>query len=149
MAAPAYTWEFKYDLFGDRTPKIVTLEAASSLEVKIGTLVALSSGQVAAAGDSASTLLGLAMEDNDGDAATAGDPVKVALIAPGMVIRGTADADADTLQGFNGKTIDLNADGSLDVADTTNGCLSVFRCNNSAGTQVDCVITEFDIASVN
>jgi len=58
-----------------------------------------------------------------------------------MVIRGTADADASALQGFTNKTIDTNADGSLDVADTTNGCLSVFRVNNTAGTEVDCVVT--------
>lgn len=148
MAAPAYTWEFKYDLWGDRTPKYVTLEAASGLETKIGTLVYMSSGQVAAAGASASTLFGIAAEATT-TAATAGDAIKVYPIAAGMVIRGTADADASALAGFSGKTIDLNADGSLDVADTSNGCLSVYRVNNSAGTEVDCVITEFDMGPVN
>jgi hypothetical protein len=104
-----------------------------------GTLLINNGGQVDEAGDSAAEIIGIAQETISD--ATAADPVKVALIAPGMVIRGTADADASALAGFNGKTIDLNAAGTLDVADTTNGCLSVYRCNNSANTEVDCVIT--------
>lgn len=148
MAAPAYTWKFVYDLWGTRVPRRITLEAADALETLVGTLLTMSSGQVAAAGASAASLIGLAVAETSA-AATAADPVKVDIIAPGMVIRGTADSDASALQGFSGKTIDLNADGSLDVADTSNGCLSVFRVNNSAGTEVDCVITEFDMGSVN
>ena len=140
MAAPAYTWQFVYDLFGDRVPKVITLEAAASLETLAGTLLVMSSGQVAAAGASSAEIIGLAVEATSA-AATAADPVKVAVIAPGMVIRGTADADASALQGFTNKTIDTNADGSLDVGDTINGCLSVFRVNNTAGTEVDCVVT--------
>ena len=139
MAAPTYTWEFVYDLFGDRVPKIVTLEATANLETKVGTLVVMASGQVDEATASAGEVIGLAMEETA--AASAADPIKVAIIAPGMVIRGTADADASALQGFTNKTIDVNTDGSLDVADTTNGCLSVFRVNNAAGTEVDCVVT--------
>jgi len=140
MAAPAYTWKFVYDLFGDRVPKVITLEATANLETKIGTLLIMSSGQVDEATASAGEVIGLAMEATSA-AATAADPVKVQVIAPGMVIRGTADADASALQGFTHKTIDVNADGSLDVGDTTNGCLSVFRVNNAAGTEVDCVVT--------
>ena len=140
MAAPAYTWKFVYDLCGDRIPKVVTLEATANLETKIGTLLIMSSGQVDEAGASSAEIIGLAMEATSA-AATAADPVKVAIIAPGMVIRGTADADASALQGFTNKTIDTNADGSLDVADTADGCLSVFRVNNAAGTEVDCVVT--------
>ena len=140
MAAPTYTWEFKYDLFGDRVPKVVTLEATAGLETKVGTLLVMASGQVDEATASAAEIIGLAMEATSA-AATAADPIKVAIIAPGMVIRGTADADASALQGLTNKTIDVNSDGSLDVADTTNGCLSVFRVNNAAGTEVDCVVT--------
>lgn len=148
MAAPTYTWEFVYDLWGDRVPKVVTLEATTSLETLVGTLVFMSSGQVDNASASAATLFGLAAEATSA-AATAGDAIKVYPIAPGMVIRGTADADASTLAGFNGKTADVNTNGSLDVADTSDGCLSVYRVNNSAGTEVDCVITEFDAGCVN
>ena len=140
MAAPTYTWEFVYDLWGDRVPKVVTLEAEDNLETKVGTLLILTAGQVLEAGNSAAEIIGLAMEDSGGEMDDA-DPIKVAIIAPGMVIRGTADADASALQGFTNKTIDLNADGSLDVADTADGCLSVYRVNNAAGTIVDCVVT--------
>ena len=139
MAAPTYTWKFVGDLAGDRVPKIVTLEAAASLDAVVGTLLVNSSGQVAAAGANSAEIIGICAEAIS--SATAADPVKVELIAPGMIIRGTADADASSLAGFNGKTIDTNADGSLDVDDTSNGCLSVYRCVNSAGTTVDCVVT--------
>jgi len=141
MAAPAYTWEFVYDLWGDRVPKMVTLEASATLETKVGTLVIMSSGQVDEATASAVGIIGIAAEATSA-AATAKDPIKVYVIAPGMVIRGTADADATALAGFSGKTVDVNADGSLDVGDTTNGSLSVHRVNNAAGTIVDCVITK-------
>ena len=140
MAAPTYTWEFVYDLFGDRVPKVVTLEATASLETKVGTLVIMSGGQVDEATASAAEVIGIAAEATSA-AASARDPIKVYIIAPGMVIRGTADADASALQGFTNKTIDVNTTGDLDVADTSNGCLSVYRVNNSAGTEVDCVIT--------
>ena len=140
MAAPTYTWEFVYDLWGDRVPKLVTLEATTSLMTKVGTLLIMSSGQVDEATSSAIELVGLAAEEIS-VAATAADPVRVYMIAPGMVIRGTADADASSLQGFNGKTIDVNTNGSLDVGDTTDGQLSVFRVNNAAGTEVDVVFT--------
>jgi len=144
MTAPAYTWQFVYDLFGNRVPKIATFEATTGLLVKQGNLVFLSTGQLDEAGNTQDSLLGIAAETLDA-AATAADPVKVEIIAPGMVIRGTADTDASSLAGFSGKTIDLNADQSLDVADTSDGCLSVFRVNNAAGTEVDCVITEHDM----
>ena len=140
MTAPAYTWKFVCDLFGNRTPKLVTLEATTDLLTKVGTLVIMSSGQVDEATASAAEVIGIAAEEIS-TAATATDPVQIYIIAPGMVIRGTADADASALQGFTNKTIDVNTDGSLDVGDTTDGCLSVWRVNNSAGTEVDCVIT--------
>lgn len=140
MAAPTYTWEFVYDLWGNRVPRMVTLEATTSLETKVGTLLIMSSGQVDEATASATAVIGIAAEATSA-AATAKDPIKVYVIAPGMVIRGTADADASALAGFTNKTIDVNTDGSLDVADTSGGCLSVYRVNNSAGTEVDCVVT--------
>ena len=145
MAAPAYTWEFVQDLRGDRVPKVATLEAAASLETKVGTLLINSSGQCAAGGASVDGVIGLAMTATSA-AASAGDAVKVALLAPGMVIKGTADADASALSGFAGKTQDLNADGSLDVADTSNGALSVYRTEDS-GLTVYCTINAAKFAT--
>jgi len=139
MAAPTYTWEFAYDLFGTRVPIVTTLEAITLLETKVGTLCIMNSGQVDEATASAVTIIGLAMEDIDGSPATAADPIKVALLAPGMVIKGTADADASALAGFSGKLVDVNTDGSLDVADTTNGSLSVHKTED-AGLTVYCVV---------
>lgn len=139
MPAPTYTWKYVYDLWGgERTPVVATLEATSGLYTVKGTLLIMNGGQVDEAGDSAAEIIGIAAEDvSDANAA---DPVKVELIAPGMVIRGTADADASAEAGFDHKTVDLNANGSLDVTDTSNGCLAVYRTNNSAGTEVDCII---------
>ena len=146
MAAPAYTWEFFCDLLGDRVPKIVTLEASSNLETKVGTAVIATSGQVDEATASVVLFLGLAAEATAA-AATAADPIKVALIAPGMVIKGTADTDASALSGFSGKTYDFNSDGSLDVADSTNGCLSVWRTEDS-GLTVYCVVNAAKMAAL-
>jgi hypothetical protein len=140
MAAPTYTWEFVCDLFGDRVPKIVTLEASTSLETKVGTALIQTGGEVDTAEGTVVLFLGLAAEKTAA-AATSGDPIKVALIAPGMVIKGTADADASSLAGFSGKLGDFNTDGSLDVADTSGGCLSVWRTEDS-GLTVYCVVTK-------
>jgi hypothetical protein len=139
MAAPTYTWEFVEDLYGDRVPKIVTLQASTNLETKIGTLLIATSGQLDEATATVVTIIGLAAEATSA-AATATDPIKVALLFPGAVIKGTADADASALSGFNGKLGDLNSDGSLDVADTTNGSLAVYRTEDS-GLTVYCVVT--------
>lgn len=139
MAAPTYTWEFVEDLFGDRVPKIVTMEASTSLETKVGTALIITSGQLDEATATVVKLFGLAAEATSA-AATAGDPIKVAVLFDGALIKGTADADASTLAGFNGKLGDFNSDGSLDVADSTNGCLSVLRTEDS-GLTVYCVAT--------
>ena len=146
MAAPTYTWEFVTDLLGDRIPKIVALEASTSLETKVGTALIATSGQLDEATASVVLFIGLAAEATTA-AATAGDPIKVALIAPGMVIKGTADADASAASGFSGKTYDFNSDGSLDVGDTSAGCLSVWRTED-AGLTVYCVVNAAKMAAL-
>lgn len=146
MAAPEYTWSFVTDLEGGgRTPVVTTLEAAASLETKVGTLLINSSGQVAAGGALVDGIVGLAMNATTA-AASAGDAVQVALLAPGMVIKGTADADASALSGFAGKLQDLNADGSLDVAATGTGALSVWRTEDN-GLTVYCVVNRAKFAT--
>ncbi len=147
MAAPANIWEYVTNLYGLDTPIIATFEAESNLETLVGTLLNMSSGQVAEGGASFASGLGLAAEATSA-ALTAADPIRVYVLRPGDVIRGIADADASTLSGFNGKKSDLNSNGTLDFADTTNGCLSVYRTENS-GLTVFCVLTEFDHGSVN
>jgi hypothetical protein len=139
MAAPTYTWEFVQDLLGDSVPKIITMEASSALETKVGTLlIADSAGQADEATTDALKIVGLAVEATTA-AATAGDPVKVAVLAPGMVIKGTSDADASSRSGFYGKLFDVNTDGSLDYADDANGSLSIYRTEDS-GLTVYCVV---------
>jgi len=139
MAAPTYTWEFVTNLFSNSVPKLMTLQASTNLETKVGTLLIATGGEVDNAGATVVGIIGLAAEATTA-AATAGDPIKVYLIGPGMVIKGTADADASTLSGFNGKLADLNSDGSLDYADASNGSLAVWRTEN-AGLTVYCVVT--------
>jgi len=139
MAAPTYIWEFNSDLMGDRVPKVITLEAATGLETKIGTLCSMSSGQVIATTDgSGATVIGLAMEATTA-AATAADPITIAVLAPGMVIKGTAVDTAASVSGFTSKAIDLDADGRLDPDDVTGGGLSVWRTED-AGLTVYAVV---------
>ena len=144
MAAPAYTWEFCQDLWGDRIPKIITLEAATGLYTKVGTLLAMASGQVRVATDGdGEAIIGLAAQVID-VAATAADPVKVAVLAPGMVIKGTADSDASGSTGFASKTQDIDSDQRLDISateDVTGGFLSILRTED-AGLTVFCVVTD-------
>ncbi len=151
MAAPTYTWEFVYDLWGNRTPKLLTLEASASLETKVGTLLFMTSGQLDNCTDGTGTCFGLAAEATSA-AATAADPIKVYALAPGMVIRGTAGADASALTGFASTSQDIDSDQSLDVTDQTGGFLSVYRigedetgAQDSDGLVVDCVVTSFDL----
>lgn len=132
MAAPTYKWEYVTNLFGLEPPTTAALEATSGLSVVPGTLCVMSSGQVDEATANVVLPIGLAAETIA--SATAADPVKIVLLRPGDVIKGTADADASSLAGFSGKTTDFNTDGSLDVADTSNGCAAVWRTEDSGLT---------------
>lgn len=140
MPAPTYTWEFNSDLFGDRVPKVVTFEATSGIYTKIGTLMSLTTGQALPTTDGiGATIIGIAQETN-AVAMSGADPIKIAVIAPGMVIKGTAVSTAAAYSGFTGKAFDLDADGRFDPTDTTGGGLSVLRTED-AGLTVYCVVT--------
>jgi hypothetical protein len=141
MAAIAYTWAFARDLAGTRIPVITTLKAAASLETKIGTPLMMVSGQVSPAVGSVTSFIGLAAQDTAA-ALSANDPIKVELIAPGMLIKGTATADISAAEGFSGKTYDFASDGRLDQGDSANGCLSVHRTEDS-GLTVWATVTKF------
>ena len=140
MAAPTCTWKYITNLFGLEPPVTATLEATASLETKVGTLLIMSSGQVDEATASVVLPVGLAAQKTSA-ALSAADPIKVDMLRPGDVIEGTADADASALSGFSGKTVDFNTDGSLDVADTSNGCASVYRTKD-AGLTVQIVLSK-------
>jgi len=140
MAAPTYIWKYVTNLFGLEPPVTATLEASTGLETKVGTLLVMASGQLDEATASVVLPIGLAAQKTSA-AATAADPIKVVLLRPGDVIEGTADADASALSGFSGKTVDFNSDGSLDVADTSNGCASVYKTSNS-GLTVQIVLSK-------
>ena len=146
MAAPTYTWEYVTNLFGLEPPKVATLEASTGLETKIGTALILTGGQLDEATATVVLFAGLAAEATSA-AATAGDPIKVYLIRPGDVIKGTSDADASSVSGFSGKTFDFNSDGSMDYADTSGGCLSVWRTED-AGLTVFCTVNSAKMAVV-
>lgn len=144
MAAPQFTWEYVTNLFGLEPPKTSTFQASTALETKVGTALILTGGELDEATASVVLFAGLAAEATSA-AATAGDPIKIYMIRPGDVIKGTADADASALSGFSGKTGDFNSDGSLDVADTSNGCLSVWRTED-AGLTVFCTVNSAKMA---
>lgn len=139
MAAPTYSWTWVTNLFGLEEPKVFTFEATSGLSVVPGTLCIMSSGQVDEATASVVLPIGLAAETINN--ATAADPVKIYILRPGDVIRGTSDADASSASGFSGKTFDFNTDGSLDYADNSGGCASVWRTED-AGLTVYIVLSK-------
>ena len=144
MAAPTYIWEYVTNLYGLNPPSPMTAPASANLETKVGTALIITSGALDEATASVVLFAGLAAEATSA-AASAGDPIKFYPIRPGDVIKGTADADASSLIGFSGKTGDFNTDGSLDVADTSAGCLSVWK-TGSANTEVYCVVNAAKMA---
>jgi hypothetical protein len=144
MAAPTYTWSYVTNLYGLNPPTPMTHNASASLETKIGTALIITSGALDEATASVVLFAGFAAEATSA-AASAGDPIKFYPYRPGDVWKGTADADASTLIGFSGKTVDFNSDGSLDVGDTSNGCLSVWKLGD-ANTEVYVVVNSAKLA---
>jgi hypothetical protein len=139
-AAPEYVWSFNSDLFGNRFPVIATLGLTAASLLKKGTLVSMVSGLVVATTDGTGQyIIGIAAEDIS-TSPTEADPVKVEIIAPGMVIKGTAVDTAASVSGFISKLIDVDADGRLDPDDVTGGGLSVLRTEDS-GLTVYCLVT--------
>lgn len=138
MAAPTYTWEYVTNLYGFPPPTPITGTASADLETKVGTALIWTSGALDEATASVVTFAGFAAEATDGKLG-AGEPIKFYPYRPGDVWKGTADTDASSLVNFNGKTIDFNTDGSLDVNDTAAGCLSVWKIGD-ANTEVYCTV---------
>jgi hypothetical protein len=137
-AAPDYTWEFIGDMFGDRVPKVATLGLTANAQVKKGTLLSMVAGDMSPTTDgTGAVIVGLSLETIDVNP-TVHDPVKVAMLFPGAIIKGTAVSTAAAHSGFVAKTYDLDSDGRLDPTDTTAGGLSVWRTEDS-GLTVYCV----------
>jgi hypothetical protein len=138
MAAPTYAWSYVTNLFGMDPPSPITGNASANLETKVGTALIITSGGLDEATASVVLFAGFAAEATSA-AATAGDPIKFYPYRPGDVWKGTADADASSLINFQGKLGDFNSDGSLDVADTSAGCLAVWKIGD-ANTEVYCTV---------
>lgn len=132
-------FDFAYTLAGGNEPPAVEkFPVAATQTLVVGDLVVLSSGQVTKAGVDLADPLGVMMEASDG--ATAGTMVEVAVILPGQVYRATADADATTHVLAGGK-YDLNANQTVDVGDSSNGCVLIHKLGDST-TEVFVSFTE-------
>lgn len=144
MAAPTYTWEYNTNIFGLGVPVIITLEATTSLETKVGTLLFMTGGQLDNCTDGTGTVFGLAAEATSA-AATAGDPIRVAVLRPGDVLKGTSASDASSYTGFVSKAYDIDSDQRLDPSDTTGGLFSIYRVEpGTSGLTVYCVPIKLD-----
>lgn len=133
----AEKWTYAYSLSGTNTdtPVVRDMTVTTSQTIAKGDLVICTSGLVVIAGDAAANLVGIAMESVS--SAAAGSEMKVALLEAHHVIKGTADADATALVYAN-KTVDINVTTqTLDVGDTSAGCLQVVGLG-TANTIVYC-----------
>lgn len=133
----AAKWKFAYSLSGNNAdvPPVRDLTVTTSQTIEVGDLVIQASGLVSKAGDAAASIIGIAYEAVT--SAAAGSKIRVGLLDEHHVIRGTADADATNLVGVN-KTVDINATTqTLDVGDTSAGCLMVVALGDST-TDVYC-----------
>lgn len=122
-------FEFAYSLLGDNQPPAVQeFPVATTQTLVVGDLVYLSSGQVTKAAGDLADPLGVMAEASDG--ATAGTMVKVYVIHPWQVWRATADAAA-TSAVLGGGKYDLNADQTVDVGDSSNGCVLIHKTGDT------------------
>lgn len=135
---------FKKSLVGgNEVPVVKKFPVAASQTLVVGDLVVLSSGQVAKAGASTATVLGVMAQDSDG--ATAATLVDVYVCQPGQLWAATADADASSAV-LAGKAYDINASTqTVDVGDSTNGCIQIVETVDS-NTDVRIVFTSFELA---
>jgi hypothetical protein len=133
-------FEFAYMLDGSQgVPAVHKFPVAATQTLEIGDLVLLSSGKVAKAAASIADVLGVMAEDSASQAE--GTMVKVYPILPGQVWKATADAAATSVV-LTSKLIDINSDQTVDVGDTTNGCISVLKTGTTS-TEVYVTFTEF------
>lgn len=133
----AAKWKFAYSLSGNNAdvPPVRDLVVTTGQTIAVGDFVIQASGLVSIAGDAAAAIVGIAYEAVTSSAA--GAKIKVALLDEHHVVRGTADADATALVGVN-KTVDINVTTqTLDVGDTSAGCLQVVALGDS-NTDVYC-----------
>ena len=139
-------WTYAGSLYSPgRVPSVIDMPVAATQTLVVGDLVVFSSGQVAKAGDALASLVGICYEDSASQ--TAGTLIKIVVLLPGDIIRGTADADASAIL-WGGNKYDLNATTqTLDVGDSSNGCLQVIRIGTST-TDVYCVSSEFGVGGV-
>lgn len=127
----AEKWTYAYSLSGTNTdtPVVRDMTVTTSQTIEVGDLVITASGLVSIAGDAAALIVGIAYEACT--SAAAGTQIKVALLEAHHVIKGTADADATALV-YGATTVDINATTqTLDVADTSAGCLQVVELGSS------------------
>lgn len=133
----AEKWTYAYSLSGNSgdTPVVRDMTVTASQTIAKGDLVICTSGLIVIAGDAAAALVGIAAEAVT--SAASGAKIKVMLLEPHHVIRGTADADASALV-YGAKTVDINVTTqTLDVGDTSAGCLQVIAYGDS-NTDVYC-----------
>jgi hypothetical protein len=133
----AAKWEYAYSLSGNNAdvPAVRDMTVTTSQTIAVGDLVITASGLVSIAGDAAAGIVGIAYEACT--SAAAGTEIKVAVLEAHHVIKGTADADATALV-YGAKTVDINVTTqTLDVGDTSAGCLQVVELG-SANTVVYC-----------
>lgn len=136
-------FEFKKSLLGgNEVPAVKKLPVAGSQTLVVGDLVVLSSGQVAKASASVATVLGVMAQDSA--SATAGTLVDVYICQPGQVWKAVADADASS-DVLAGKTYDINTNQTIDIADSSNGCIQILETVDS-NTDVRVVFTSFELA---
>jgi hypothetical protein len=128
----------------NNVPAVHLLPVAASQTIVVGDALALSSGSIVKGGAAFGRCLGIAAEDSA--SATAGTLIKFYVSQPGQVWRATASADATSALRAS-RTYDLTATTqTVDVADTTGGCVYILELNNTAVTDIDVMFTAHELA---
>lgn len=143
MAAEKF--KFVRNLNGDNTtPAWHKLPVAASQTIVVGDALAISSGSIVKGGAAFGRCLGIAAQDSA--SATAGTLIKFYVSQPGQVWRATASADATSALRAS-RTYDLTATTqTVDVADTTGGCVYILELHDTSTTDIDVLFTAHELA---
>jgi hypothetical protein len=143
MAAQKFLFVRNFDGNND-TPAWHMLPVAASQSIVVGDALALSSGKIVKGGAAFGRCLGVAAQDSASQAE--GTLIKFYVSQPGQVWRATASADATSALRAS-RTYDLTATTqTVDVADTTGGCVYILELHDTSTTDIDIMFTAHELA---
>lgn len=131
-------FEFAYSLGGGSHPSYKDMPVNGTGAYAKGDAVVFSSGKLAAAANTVSTVSAVIAEARS--SGTDGGLLKVAMVTPDQVWRCSADAAAISAS-IGDRTLDLVDANTIDADDATNGSLALIDTDTDTDGNVVCYVT--------